>query len=50
MLDFLARLNWSAMIITAMICFTVLRSLDNLRRIARIWLEGIKAIYGGEKK
>lgn len=49
MIDFLARLNWSAMIITAMVCFTVLRSMEVLRRIVRIWLEGIKTIYGNRK-
>lgn len=42
MIQILSGLNYSAIIITTLICFTVIRSMEILRRIARIWLEGLK--------
>jgi hypothetical protein len=41
-MNFLAQLNWSAMIVTAMICCTALKALQHLRYIARIWLDGLR--------
>lgn len=42
MLEILAGLNYSAIIITALVCYTTIRGLESLRRIARIWLEGLR--------
>lgn len=42
MLEILASLNYSAIIITTLVCFTTVRGLECLRSIARIWLEGLR--------
>lgn len=42
MLQFLASLNWTAMIITVLVCGTILKLTKHMRSIAQIWLEGIR--------
>lgn len=42
MLDFLRSLNWTAVIITVLVCSTSLRLAERMKSIARIWLEGIR--------
>lgn len=44
MLDFLRCLNWTAVILTALICWTALRLAERMKAIARIWLEGLRTI------
>lgn len=44
MLDFLRSLNWTAVILTALICWTALRLAERMKAIARIWLEGLRTI------
>lgn len=42
MMEFLAGLNWTAIIMTLAICYTVNRTVDRLRPLAKMWLEGLK--------
>ncbi len=42
MLEFLASLNWTALIMTVVICTTALRLAEHLRSLAKIWLEGLR--------
>lgn len=42
MLEFLANLNWTALIMTVVICTTALRLAEHLRSLAKIWLEGLR--------
>jgi len=48
MLDFLKSLNWTAVIITVLVCSTSLRLAERMKSIARIWLEGLRTIRDTE--
>jgi len=48
MLDFLRSLNWTAVILTALICTTTLKLAERMKAIARIWLEGLRTIRDTE--
>lgn len=42
MAQFLATINWTAVIVTIFICSTLLEISKRMRGVARIWLEGLK--------
>ncbi len=42
MMEFLGGLNWTALIMTSLICHTVNRTMNRLRPLAKGWLEGLK--------
>ncbi len=42
MMEFLGNLNWTALIMTVLICYTINRTMDRLRPLAKVWLEGLK--------
>ena len=41
-------MNWTAVIVTFMICGTALVLADRMRGIAKIWLDGLKTIRDTE--
>ena len=41
-------MNWTAVIVTFLICGTALTIADKMRSIARIWLEGVRIIRDTE--
>lgn len=41
-------MNWTALIMTFMICGTAMIITDRMKSIARTWLEGIRAIRDTE--
>lgn len=42
MVQFLAAINWTAVIVTIFICSTLLEISKRMHGIARIWLEGLR--------
>lgn len=42
MSELLSSLNWTALIMTALICYTINRTIDRLRPLAKLWLDGLK--------
>ena len=41
-------MNWTAVIVTFLICGTALALADRMKGIARIWLEGIRMVRDTE--
>ena len=41
-------MNWTAVIVTFLICGTALALADRMKGIARIWLEGVRMIRDTE--
>jgi hypothetical protein len=42
MMNFLAQINWTVVLVSFMISWTTLHSLQHLRHLARIWLDGLR--------
>jgi hypothetical protein len=36
-------MNWTAVVVTALICGTITATIDKAKEIAKLWLESIKA-------
>lgn len=42
MIRIFADMNWTAVIVTTIVCITILKVADHIKYVARIWLEGLK--------
>ena len=49
MLSFLASLNWTAIIITALVCDTIAGAVERLYRMVRIWRDIVRITCEAQK-